>query len=188
MDHTSATLLDQLCGPDRAAAWERFVRLYTPVLVRWADRAGVRPTDRADLIQDVFVVLLRALPTFSYDRGRSFRGWLHTVFVNKWTDARRKKVPVPLAADGSSFPAPPEADPTLAVDEAEYRAVLVARAAKLLETDFNPTTWRAFWKTVVEEQPAAAVAVELGLSPNAVYLARARVLARLRQELAGLLE
>ncbi|OWK45688.1 sigma-70 family RNA polymerase sigma factor [Fimbriiglobus ruber] len=188
MDQTSSSLLDQLQGPDRAAAWGRFVRLYTPLLAHWAARAGVRQADRPDLIQDVFLTLLRALPSFSYDRGRSFRAWLHAVFVNKWKDACRKKAPVTLAADGSSFPAPPVSDHAPAIDEAEYRAVLVARAARLIESDFNPLTWQAFWKTTIEERAVAEVAAELGLSANAIYLARSRVLARLRQELAGLLE
>lgn len=188
MDHTPASLLDQLHGPDRTAAWGRFVRLYTPLLAHWAARAGVPAADRPDLIQDVFLTLLRALPSFSYDRGRSFRTWLHTVLANKWKDALRKKVPVAMAPDGSSFPVPCEDDPIPAIDDAEYRAVLVARAARLIEADFTPATWQAFWKTTVEERQAADVAAELGLSLNAVYRARSRVLTRLREELAGLLE
>jgi RNA polymerase sigma-70 factor (ECF subfamily) len=188
MDPTSASLLDQLRGPDRAAAWARFVQLYTPLLFRWADRLGVPPADQADLVQDVFLALLRALPSFPYDRGRSFRARLNTVFVNKWKDARRKKSPALLAADGSGFPAPAVEDPTRAVEEAEYRAVLVARAARLVQADFTPATWQAFWATAAEGKGAAEVAAALGLSTNAVYLARSRVLARLRQELEGLLE
>jgi DNA-directed RNA polymerase specialized sigma24 family protein len=97
----------------------------------------------------VFLVLLRTLQAFAYDHGQSFRAWLYTVFANRWRDACRKRVPVPLV-DGSSFPVPAVDDPTAAVGEAEYRAVLVARAARLIETDFNPTTWQAFRATAVE--------------------------------------
>ena len=188
MDPTSASLLAQLRGPDRAAAWSRFVQLYTPLMLHWAGRAGVPAADQPDLLQDVFVHLLRVLPAFGYDRGHSFRAWLRTVFVNKWKDSRRKKHPVPLAADGSSFPVPVVEDHTLAVDEAEYRAVLVARAARLIQADFNAATWQAFWATAVEDRAVPEVAAELGLSANAVYLARSRVLHRLRAELDGLLE
>lgn len=188
MDATSVTLLDQLRGADRAAAWPRFVHLYTPLMLRWAGRHGVPRADQPDLIQDVFVVLLRVLPSFAYAPGQSFRGWLHTVFVNKWTDACRKKVPVPLAADGSDFPAPAVPDPVAGVDEREYCEVLVARAANLIRADFSPTTWKAFWATTAEDRPAGEVAAELGVSVNAVYLARSRVLARLRAELGGLLD
>src|SRR5262245_35031039 len=186
MDDTSPTLLAKLAGPDRAAAWVRFVHLYTPVLARWASRLGVPLADQPDVIQEVFVTLLRALPQFQHASGGSFRAWLHTLFVNKWRDLCRKRVPTPLgAADGHL---PPIEDPTVMIDEEEYRAVLADRAARLVRADFNAATWAAFWATAVEDRPAADVARELGLSVNAVYLARARVLQRLRQELAGLLD
>lgn len=188
MEATSHSLLDQLRGPTNAAAWSRFVHLYTPVLMRWAERLGVRPADQPDLLQDVFLTLLKVLPSFSYARGPSFRAWLHTIFVNKWKDACRKRIPSTLAADESGFPMPAVDDHTLAVDEAEYRAVIVARAAKLIRSDFNDTTWQAFWSTAVEDRPVPDVAKELGVTVNVVYLARSRVLARLRVELAGLLE
>ena len=175
--------MDQLRGSNPGPAWGRFVRLYTPLLDHWAGKSGVPVADRADLIQEVFVVLIRVAPTFQYEPGRSFRAWLHTVFANKWKDACRKKSPGLLGSDANAIPAaiPP-------IDEAEYRAVLVARAAKLIEADFNAATWQAFQRTAVEEQPVAKVAAELGLTANAVYLARSRVLARLRHELAGLLD
>lgn len=182
MDSTSPTLLEQLRGPERAAAWGRFVALYTPLLARWADRARVPAADRPDLIQDVYVAVLRAIPGFAYDPGRSFRAWLHTVLANKVRDLRRKKVPLPLPdSDGVAAD-----DPVPALDEAEYRRVLAARAARLIAADFTEATWRAFWGTAVDGRPASDVAAEVGLSVNAVYLARARVLARLRHDLAGL--
>src|SRR5262245_23411012 len=95
MDQTSHTLLAKLAGPERAAAWHRFVHLYTPLFLRWAERLGVPPADRPDLIQEVFLTLLRALPQFSPTRGGGFRAWLHTVFVNKWRDLCRKRSPTP---------------------------------------------------------------------------------------------
>jgi RNA polymerase sigma-70 factor (ECF subfamily) len=179
---TSPTLLEKLRGADHAAR-ARFVHLYTPLLVRWGARAGVPAADVPDLIQDVLLVVLRGLPAF--ERG-GFRAWLRTVFVNKWRDQCRKRRPA-LLTDGADDLAA-RADPVLEVDEAEYRAVLAARAAALIRADFNEPTWRAFWLTTVEDRSAAEVASELGLSANAVYLARSRVLQRLRAELNGLLE
>jgi RNA polymerase sigma-70 factor (ECF subfamily) len=64
----------------------------------------------------------------------------------------------------------------------------VARAIELMQADFQPATWKAFWEFVVNGRPAADIARELDLTPNAIYLARGRVLQRLRQELDGLLE
>jgi RNA polymerase sigma-70 factor, ECF subfamily len=182
MNTTSPTLLEKLRGADRAA-WARFVHLYTPLFVRWGARAGVPASDVPDLIQEVLLVVLRGLPAF--ERG-GFRAWLRTVFVNKWRDQCRKRRPALLAAGADDLAV--RSDPVLEVDEAEYRAVLAARAAALIRADFNELTWRAFWLTAVDDRPAAEVAAELGLSANAVYLARSRVLHRLRAELAGLWE
>jgi RNA polymerase sigma-70 factor (ECF subfamily) len=188
METTSITLLELLRTPGRPDAWPRFVRLYTPLLVRWANRLQVPPDDRPDLLQEVFLALYRALPAFRHGPGRSFRAWAYTVALNKWREMRRKRVPVPLSGDDPRWGEPGGNDHAAEFDEAEYRAVLVAQASRLVRAEFTEPTWRAFWATAVEGRQAAEVAGELGLTPNAVYLARSRVLARLRGELAGLLD
>jgi len=160
------------------------VDLYTPLLFYWARRMGLQSHDAAALVQDVFAVLLKKLPEFRYQRDKSFRSWLRTVTQNKWRDKCRSKGP---AADGSlgDF-----ADNKPADDfwEAEYQQELIRRALEIMQTDFQPATWKACWELVVSGRPAAAVAAELGLTENAVYLAKARVLRRLRQEFAEILE
>jgi hypothetical protein len=70
--------------------------------------------------------------------------------------------------------------------EADYRRYLVGRAVQVMRADFEPATCQAFWEQVVEGRPGVEVAGRLGMSVNAVYLARVRALGRLRQELAGL--
>jgi RNA polymerase sigma-70 factor (ECF subfamily) len=139
-------------------------------------------------VQEVFTVLVRRLPEFEYDRQQSFRKWLHTITLNKWRDVCRRRAVLPQAPGGSALdevadPAPPDA-----LDEAEYRHQLVKRALEVMRTDFEPATWKACWEFVVEGRPAAEVARELGLTVNAVYLAKGRVFRRLRAELQGLLD
>src|SRR5688572_30148894 len=90
MHTTSASLLERLRTPDREEAWPRFVRLYTPLLFYWARRAGLPQDDAADLVQDVLVVLVQKLPTFTYEPGKTFRGWLRTVALNKWRERCRR--------------------------------------------------------------------------------------------------
>src|SRR5262245_43331242 len=92
---TPVSLLERLRQPADAAAWERFVELYTPCIYAWARRAGLPPDDAADLVQDVFALLVTKLPAFVYDPARhSFRGWLPTVTLNRWREqARRRQVP-----------------------------------------------------------------------------------------------
>jgi RNA polymerase sigma-70 factor (ECF subfamily) len=184
MNTTAVSLLQRLRDVHSAGAWEHFVRLYAPLLHYWARRLGLQDEDAADLVQEVLLVLLRKLPEFRYQPGRSFRGWMRTVLMNKWRDRPHRGPAAPLGSDVQ--PQAPPADEAL--EEREYRLYLLGRALRLMADDFELPTWRACWETVVCGRPAAEVAVELGLTVNAVYLAKARVLARLRQDLRGLLD
>jgi RNA polymerase sigma-70 factor (ECF subfamily) len=184
MHTTSNTLLSQLRRATGGPAWGRFVHLYSRLIYSWLRKAGLQDCDAADVTQDVFVVLLRELPKFEYDRGGSFRGWLRTVTLNKWRDnQKRRGLPIDGAASVGEVPA---VDDPFA--EREYRAEVVARALELLRPEFRPVTWAAFQRHGVEGVAAAEVARELGLTVGAVYAAKCRVLARLRAELADALE
>jgi RNA polymerase sigma-70 factor (ECF subfamily) len=187
-DSTPISLLERLRQPRQEAAWERFVQLYTPLLCHWAHKLGLEGQDAADLIQDVFTLLVQKLAEFRYDPGKRFRGWLWTLTRNCCRERlRRQQVPVqPGAPELLSQAATPGVAEEVA--EEEYRQYLTRRAMQLMQAEFEQPTWTAFWESVVNERPAAAVAEELGLSENAVYLAKGRVLRRLREELAGLLD
>jgi RNA polymerase sigma-70 factor, ECF subfamily len=160
------------------------VQLYTPLLFYWTRRLGLRPPDAADLVQEVFVILVRKLPEFDYNRNDGFRAWLRTVLFNQWRMTLRRKLPS-ACAPLDDLPCPDQPD---GVAEEEYRQMLVARALRLMQTDFQPATWQAFWECVVNDRPPAQVAAELGVSVRSVYLSKGRVLRRLRQELQGLLD
>ena len=151
-----------------------------------ARRSGCRDSEAADFVQEVLTLLVRKLPEFEYDQNRTFRGWLRTVSENCWRNLRRKAA-VTLNDNHSDL-----ADLALTSDdpywETEYREHLVGRALDLMRSDFQPTTWQACWRLVVEGQAAAEVARDLGISIGAAYMAKSRVLSRLRQELDGLVD
>lgn len=183
----------RLCAPPRAlnastdeTAWARFVDLYTPLLYCWAGRLGLQEADALDLVQDVFLLLHQKLPQFRYDRQQSFRSWLRTVFYNKWRDRLRMPT-APATADAHVLANVSTDDPLHDFTEADYQRYLVRRAMELMQTDYEPTTWQAFWETSVQGRPAADVAAEFNLSLAAVYKAASRVRLGLRQELDGLL-
>src|SRR5262245_2742317 len=190
MDTTPVSLLEQLRQPTASEAttraWGRFVSLYTPLLFHWARRLGVPEQEVADLIQDVFTVLVGQMPNFHYDPGRSFRGWLWTITRNKWRDRRSNRTE--QQAPEGTLEALADRTDSNAVDEAEYRAWVVGRAMRLMQVEFSPATWKACWEHVVRGRLAVEVATELGISPGSVYVAKSRVLFRLRQELAGLID
>jgi RNA polymerase sigma-70 factor (ECF subfamily) len=187
MHTTPVSLLERLRQPaGDQAAWEHFVKLYTPLLFSWGRATGLGSDEAADLVQDVFTVLVQKMPHFVHDKQHRFRAWLRTVLMNKWRNRMRRPPPAPLH-DGEAGEAP-AADPLDMFAEAEYQQYLVRRALELMQRDFQATTWKAFWEVVVVGRAAREVGRELGLSVNSVYVARVRVLSRLREELAGLLE
>ena len=185
MNSTHPSLLERLRRPDDDEAWDRFVRLYTPLLFHWARGAGFAIRTPADLVQDVLVVLVRKLPHFCYNPQKGFRAWLRTVTLNKWRERLRRAAPeAPEGArilDGLACP-----DSMALFEETEYRQELVRQALNVLRGEFPDRTWQAFWRFAVDGEAAAAVADALGWRVGSVYAAKLRVLARLRQELDGL--
>ena len=188
MHTTPPSLLERLRQPGDQEAWERFVELYTPLIFYWARGVGLQDQDAADLVQDVFTLLVQKLAEFNYDEHKSFRGWLRTVTLNLWRNDQRRRAEQPVDADGpimSGLASPDEAEKLW---EAEYRDHLVQRALEVMQREFEPSTWQAFWECTANGRPAAEVAAQLGMSVGAVYVAKSRVLHRVRQELQGLLE
>lgn len=186
MDSTNASLLQRLHRPEEKEAWPRFVQLYTPLLFHWARKLGLQDPDARDLIQEVFVRLVKKLPTFQYQAGKSFRAWLHTVLLNKWRDNLRRQAPA-IGGNENLDQHPDSLNPDEPAEE-EYRRHLVAQALHLMKVEFPQKLWQACWEHVVNGKPAAQVAQELGIAEGTVYVAKSRVLHRLREELAGLLD
>ena len=186
MVSTSESLLVRLRGGADARAWERFVTLYTPLLMRWSGRLGLREADAADFTQDVLLLLLRHFGTFEYDPNRSFRAWLKTVLLNVWRKHQRRAARAPRGGGDVELAA--DTDPGQFLDEVEHREFLVRRALALAKGEFDAVTWRACVEYVLNGRPPAEVAQELGVTVNMVYLAKSRVLRYLRGELAGLLD
>jgi RNA polymerase sigma-70 factor (ECF subfamily) len=180
---TPRSLLERLRSRGDEQAWRRFVELYTPFILHCVRRAGVPEADSADLVQEVFTLLMTRLPGFHHDRSRSFGAWLRVITRNKCRDYFRGRRPKGVLAREPAAP-----DDAELFTEDEYRRFIAQRALKLMQTEFQDTTWRACWENVVEGRPAAEVADRLGISVNAVYVAKSRVLGRLREELDDLLE
>jgi RNA polymerase sigma-70 factor, ECF subfamily len=187
VSETPASLLERLRDPKADAAWKQFVDLYTPLLFYWARRVGLQESDAADLVQDVFTLLVKKLPEFQYDASKGFRNWLRTVTLNRWRELQRRKHGPQVSNEVTLADVP---DPAIEEPfwEVEYREHLARRLLEVMRTDFEPATWQACWQCVVEGRPAAEVGKELGLSAGAVRVAKFRVLYRLRRELDGLIE
>jgi RNA polymerase sigma factor (sigma-70 family) len=192
MAATSLSLLDRLRQQPDAEAWRRLVELYTPLIRGWLRRHQIAPQDAEDLTQDVLAVLVRDLPGFQHNgRPGAFRAWLRTSTVHRARNFWRQRRAHPPASGGSDFLEALEQleDPNSALSrlwDQEHDQHVARRLLELLAPQFEPCTWRAFRRVVVDGVKAADVAAELRVSVNAVLLAKSRVLRRLRQELRGL--
>ncbi len=190
MDDAPATrhsLIVKLGDAADADAWREFVALYEPLVYRLARRKGLQDADARDLCQDVFRAVAGAVARWDPDPARgSFRGWLSRIARNLLVNFLTRQQPRGSGSTSAQelLDAQPASDPSAtAVFEAEYRRRLFQWAADEVRGEFTPTTWRAFWRTAVEDRTPKEVATELGLSVGAVYVARSRVLARLRQRI-----
>jgi RNA polymerase sigma-70 factor (ECF subfamily) len=184
---TPFSLLERLRDPGADEAWTKFVDLYTPLLYHWAHRVGLRDPDAADLVQDVFVLLVKKLPEFQYDPRKGFRNWLRAVTVNRWREIRRRNN-IPAAGGNQTLDEIPDPSVDAPFWEVEYRQQLAGRLLEVMQREFEPATWKACWECVVEGRAADDVGRSLGISTGAVRSAKCRVLARLRRELDGLLD
>ncbi len=193
MTDTPISLLERLRLRADSASWERLVALYTPLIRGWLGRYGLQPTDVDDLTQEVMGTLLRELPRFRHDLRRgAFRRWLRTIAVNRlrtfWRGRDRRQ-----AVGGPDLDAALERleDPDSALSrlwDEEHDRHVARRLLELIEPEFEPPTWQAFRLLVLEGQPTRDVAKALGVTPNAVRIAKSRVLARFRKEVEGLLD
>jgi RNA polymerase sigma factor (sigma-70 family) len=188
---TSPSLLFRLRDPD-GPAWGRLVDLYSPLIRRWLARAGVRPDDAEDLVQEVLAVVVRRFPTFEHNRRTgAFRAWLRAIAVNCARDswkANRLTVAQGGTDFGSYLAQLEDSDhPLAAAWDREHDLHVTRQLLETLQPEFEPRTWEMFRRFVLEEVPAAQVAAELGTTPNAVFIAKSRVLSRLREEADGLI-
>ena len=187
---TSRSLLSRLKTAD-AAAWNRLVVLYAPLVHHWCRQFGLPTREAADVLQDVFQSVAANIERFHRDApGDSFRGWLRAITRSKVMDHFRRRSSQPEAAGGTEalqrlgqFPAPEDATDDDGLAEQAPVRTLFETALGLIRPEFEERTWQAFWRTAVDDQAAADVAAELSMSPGAVRVAKCRVLQRLREEL-----
>lgn len=183
MNTTPVSLLQRVCRNTDPNAWTEFVDLLLPLLWKWVGRLKLAEQDAADLIQDVFVVLLKELPGFQYNPARSFRAWLWTILKRRATDQFRRVRPQQLEPE---FAVAVLEVPL--IEEAEYRELLLSRVLKLVQVEFSADMWRAFWEHCINGRPVDEVAAKLSISPGTVYVAKGRVLKVARDRLKDLLD
>jgi len=186
---TSISLLDSArTGQQRA--WTEIVRLYGPLVVQWCRQYGIQASDVDDVVQNVFMAVSGHLDQFGQTAGtHSFRGWLWTITRSKIMDHLRKQKALPIAIPGSEFwkrsaLIAEESHDRSVDDDQQDLQVLVSQVLALIRQDFSEQTWNAFWRTTALGESPSQTSKDLGMSPAAVCMCRARVLRRVRETLS----
>ena len=186
---TQLTLLVRIRDARDQVAWGRFVDLYAPIVYGFLRKRGLQDADSADLTQDVLRQVAVSVKSLVYDAKRgSFRSWLFTVVQNRLTDHWRKEG-IRERGTGDTdaqrrlneLPQPGGLDANAEWD-ADYERQLFHFAANTVKQDFTPATWQAFWMTAIDGVGGKEVAEKLGLTVAAVYLAKGRVMTRLKDQ------
>jgi RNA polymerase sigma-70 factor (ECF subfamily) len=183
---TSSSLLIRVREKDHEA-WTRLVQLYGPLVYAWCTRLGLQDADAADMGQEVFRKVANAIVDYHHERtGDTFRGWLHTITRNLVLDHLRHNARQVEAVGGSDAYAKLvelAADPDeSSVSQESDRIMLTRRAVELVLENCKEQTREAFLRVVLGGQHPASVAQDLGISVNAVYLAKSHLLRRIREE------
>lgn len=185
---TSLTLLGRL-GAGSSDGWDQMIGLYEPLIHAWLRARGLQPADVDDLTQVALAVIVRRVSEFRHNgRIGAFRTWLRLIVGNALRDYLRARRRHPVGDD--RFLVELE-DPTSELNtcwDAEHDRYVLRGLLDLVESEFAPATWQAFVRTALDGRSVAEVATELGLTPNAVHVARSRVLTRLRTEAEGILD
>lgn len=186
---TNVSLLCRVRDTTDQNAWAEFVELYTPMVFGYLCRTGLQYADSADLAQDVLVAVNKHIGRFDYDPalGR-FRGWLQSITRNKLRSfIKSQKRKATASGDSAVMQMLTQIESADESDderwETQYRKTTMDWAMNRVRSAVQSNTWDAFWATSVEGKNTEVVAAELGMSAGAIYLAKARVLARIRDQI-----
>lgn len=182
---TRPSLLVRLRNSRDDQAWADFNAVYEPVIYRMTRRRGLQDADAREVVQEVLMSVASAIDRFDFEAAGSFRGWLGRITRNAVVDQFRKLSVRETATDADEM--------QRHIDKAgidrhwsdefdkQRREQLFRWAASEVRQKTGELNWMAFWQTSIEMRPISQVADELGMTEGAVYVARCRILKRIRE-------
>jgi RNA polymerase sigma-70 factor (ECF subfamily) len=186
---TNPTLLNRLGDWLDREAWVEFVTRYDPVIRSSCRRYRLEAESTEEVCQRVWIDLARRLPTYRYDPGKTFRGWLRRLCQSRAIDVLRMKNANAIASLDETVAGSLSEDASIAIDieerAAPERAVLLRQAEEVQETvrrRVSERTWQVFWSIAVEGRSVRETAQAACISYYAAFAAQKRVGLMLREE------
>ena len=182
---TRQSLLMRLRGGRDERAWSEFLSLYEPLILRLMRRRGLQENDARDMTQQVMLQISGAIERFQPDGAEaSFRRWLYRIARNVFLTFLSRQSRLPQLVDDvqniDAFEITSANSLEASLFDVEYRQQVLAWALEQVRREFQNTSWQAFVESAVHDRPIATVARELNMSTGSVYVARSRIIARLR--------
>ena len=184
---TRPSLLLRVRNPQDERAWREFVEIYTPLIFGYCRRRGLQEADAADVAQEVMQTVARSISGFTYQPEKgTFRSWLYTVTRSRLANFLKRQDRQPRGTGKTAVQQFLEARPNPEADDSwvrEFHQRLLDWACAQVRDEFQDSTWTAFRLTAIEGKAAKEAAQATGLSIGAVYIARSRVTARIREQI-----
>lgn len=183
---TRRSLLLRLQNAGDQQAWGEFLEIYQPLILRLTRQRGLQEADAHEVTQEVLVAIAGSIGRWETDPARgSFRGWLATIARNLVVNFLIRQSRHPRGTGNSDFArwldeVPANDNGESRLFDLEHRRQTFLWAAAEIETEFRLEIWQAFWETSVAGRSVEEVATELKMTAGAVYVARSRVMKRLR--------
>ena len=163
-------------------AWDDWVRIYVPLIHRWLRRSGLAAEDIEDVVQGTLIQVHRGMADFEHNGRRgAFRRWLRVVTMNALRQSLRGR-------DGETLVIEPQIIESIADGYAQRERRRTSRSLRMidewlveLESQFEAKTLAAFRLTFLDDLSIDEAAERLEMSISAVYIARSRILKRLRK-------
>ncbi|MEW6251673.1 MAG: sigma-70 family RNA polymerase sigma factor [Planctomycetota bacterium] len=184
---TSTVLLEGLRTAQNRTIWQQYVDRYRPVLVAHARRVGLSAADAEDVAQEALAAFCQAYRAGKYEREKGrLRDWLFGIARNQLSNWRRRQPRREMRIGGPGDESGvvgqlPGEDEWVCLWEQEWRDAVLRRCLEVVQTEVDPNTLTAFELFAAQGVPAKQVAERLGISPNAVFIAKHRVLRRIRE-------
>lgn len=196
-NHTRQSLLQRAKLDPSSEAWFQLVEIYEPLTAGWVMRAGVSDSDVGDITQEVMLVLAQEIGNFDHNgRLGAFRRWLKLITINRcrrYWDKNKRHVTGSSSLDGDSAVAflqdleDPSSDISRLWDK-EHDAYVLERMVQLVQREFDDRDYDVFLRNTVQGESAKAISSEFGITVGTVYKIKFRVLTRLKEAAAGLLD
>lgn len=193
---TRVTLIGRLHDPDDSVAWNEFVALYGPMIINFCRKRGVAEHDIEDIAQEVLSALSQAIRDFEYDPQKgTFRSWMYRFVRNRLSRHWRWQQRHPDRGSGRTtvqrMVENQESDDEITQEqewESEYRRRMFAWAAERVREEVKPQTWQAFEQVAIQNLDVETVASNLSIKPGAVYVAKSRIIAKMKEAIQSVTE